>query len=306
MRVGFLFPGQGAQYVGMGKFFYDNFPQARSLFEKASQILNKDMSKLCFESSLEELTSIVNCQVSIFLVSSVSLTIFREYFKIEPQFCAGLSLGEYTSLFACGILDFEQTLKLVEKRALFMEQSSLNTKGGMISVIGLSLEVIEEICRQKGLEIANINSPQQVVVSGAYDKILESEKDFKERGALKTVILKVSGAFHSSLMQEAEQNLRTYLENIEFKTPCYGFISNVKGASAQEPQEIKELLIKQMTGVVNWKGCCEYMISKGIDTFIEFAPGKVLRGLMKKINSSSVVYNFDNEKDFQQLKEIFK
>ncbi len=304
-RVGFIFPGQGAQYVGMGKSFYDSFKTAQNIFDASEEILKIPLKDICFQGPLEILTSTVNCQVGIFVVSCAVLEVLKELFPgLKPSMVAGLSLGEYTSLYASKVLNFESALKLVHKRAYFMQKASEEFPAGMASVIGLDKDLINEVCKEFDLEIANINCPGQIAVSGPKEKIIKSTEAFKQKGAKKVVVLNVSGAFHSRFMESARAKLSQYLEEIEFKVPFCELVSNVSAQPTLDPKIIKNNLIEQMTGVVNWQGCCQFMISQGIELFLEIGPGKVLKGLMRRISPQAKVLSIGELSDVESVKEV--
>ncbi len=302
LKVGFLFPGQGAQYVGMGYSFYEKFEKAKQIFEQADQILGFKISKLCFEGPLEKLTETINCQIAVFIHSVASFEVFKESFQIQPQFLAGLSLGEYTCLYAAEVLGFKETLLLVKKRAELMQKCSEEIDGGMCSIIGLDLEKVEEICRKCGCQIANLNSPVQIVVSGEKERVLEAKELAEQLGA-KAIVLNVGGAFHSSLMKPAREALAEYLEGIEFKDAKIPIVSNVIANSIYEAKKLKENLIEQMTQRVLWQRCCEYITSQGVKLYFELGPGKVLRNLFRKIDSSCKVLTFGKEQDLEKVKK---
>lgn len=302
MDIGFIFPGQGAQYTGMGRTYYDNYPLAKEMFDSASDTLGLDFKRLCFEESQDILTQTVNCQTSIFVVSSVIFRILKEtYPEIQASCCGGLSLGEYTALYASGILDFQETLKLIKSRASFMEEASKLTLGGMISIIGLDRLSVEDICKATSFEIANINCPGQIAISGPKENIKEAENLALEKGAKRAVVLNVSGAFHSQAMEPARKNLQEYLSRTEFRNPFIPMVSNVTSQAHTDPVLIKNNLAEQMTGIVDWQGCCQFMIKQGIKLFLEIGPGKVLKGLMRRIDSGVKVVSLENTEDLENV-----
>ncbi|MCX5694306.1 MAG: ACP S-malonyltransferase [Candidatus Omnitrophica bacterium] len=295
--VGYLFAGQGSQYVGMGKDLYDSFPQAKAIFDQADKILGFSISNLCFNGPLEELTKTNNCQPAIV---TMSIACWQAYLSKNPQidgYMAGLSLGEYSALVASGALSFADAVYLVRQRGQFMEEEAVAYPGKMLSVIGLDLAKVKEICAQVKAEVANINCPGQVVISGSAEAITQAQALAKEKGAKLAVILEVSGAFHSSFMQGASQKLARELEKIKIQAPKFPVICNVTGKPVITAEEIKQNLIKQVSASVLWEDSMKLILSKGATNFIEFGPGKVLKGLMRRIDSNAQVVNIEKEVD---------
>ena len=297
--VGYLFAGQGSQYVGMGKDLCDAFPQAKAVFDKADKVLGFSISNLCFNGPLEELTKTDNCQPAIV---TMSIACWQAYLSKNPQidgYMAGLSLGEYSALVASGALSFEDAVYLVYRRGQFMEEEAALHPGKMLSVIGLDLAKVKEICAQVKAEVANINCPGQVVISGSAESIEQAQILAKEKGAKLAVVLEVSGAFHSSFMQGACLKLSGELEKIKINPPKFPVISNVTAKPAITAQEIKQNLILQVSGSVLWEDSIKLILSKGVTNFIEFGPGKVLKGLMRRIDSNAQVVNIEKETDLK-------
>lgn len=298
--VGYLFAGQGSQYVGMGKDPYDSFPQAKAIFEKANQVLGFSISDLCFNGPLPELTKTDNCQPAIV---TMTIACWEAYKTRHPQvdgLMAGLSLGEYSALVAAGALNFEDAVYLVRQRGKFMEEEALKHPGKMLSIIGLDLAKVKELCAEVKAEVANINCPGQTVISGSPEVIEKAQVLAKEKGAKLAVILEVSGAFHSSFMQEASLKLAKELEKINLSAPKFPVISNVTGKAAVDKEEIKQNLIRQVSASVLWEDSMKLILSKGVTSFIEFGPGKVLKGLMRRIDSSAQVTNIEKSTDIVQ------
>ena len=295
--VGYLFAGQGSQYVGMGKDLCDSFPEARLIFDRADKVLGFSLSSLIFNGPLEELTKTNNCQPAIVTMSIACWQVYQVKHSQIDGFMAGLSLGEYSALVAAGVFSFEDAIYLVRKRGEFMEEEAARNPGKMLSIIGLDLIQVKEICKAAKAEIANINCPGQVVISGAQQAIQNAQVLAKEKGAKLAVILEVSGAFHSSFMQGASLKLAEELKKIHMSAPKFPVISNVTAKPALSVEEIRENLIRQVSGSVLWEDSVRLILSKGISNFIEFGPGKVLKGLMRRIDSNAQVTNIEKSVD---------
>jgi [acyl-carrier-protein] S-malonyltransferase len=321
-EVSYLFPGQGAQYVGMGRQIYQRYPLARKIFDKSNEVLDFNLTKLCFEGPSQELTKTENCQPAILTSSIACLEVLRSQVPeilddsmnregscadgLKPGFAAGLSLGEYSALVASGSLAFEDALVLVRKRALFMKEASERNPGKMAAIIGLKPDKVQEICRTSFCEIANMNSPGQVVISGgdkAVDKALELAK---EEGAKKAVILEVSGPFHCSLMNWASRRLRDELEKTTIFKPKIPVVSNVTADIQSEPEQIKENLSLQVSSTTHWEKSIRFMTARGIKIFLEIGPGKVLRGLLRGIDPGLKVYNMEGPDDIESIKRLLQ
>jgi [acyl-carrier-protein] S-malonyltransferase len=310
--VAYLFAGQGAQYVGMGKDLYEGFLESKAVFDKADEILGFSISKLCFEGPQEELTQTQNCQPAILTMSIAAYEAFkstpnslpvRQVGELRtPNYTAGLSLGEYSALVAAEALSLEDAVYLVKRRGEFMEEEAAKRAGKMLSVIGLDLEIVKQVCSESGTEIANINCPGQTVVSGGIKEIESAKEKAKERGAKMAVVLDVSGAFHSSFMKEAGSRLAKELEKIKIKTPVIPLVCNVSAKPGGTPAEIKENLVKQVASSVLWEDSMRFILSQGITQFFEFGPGKVLKGMMRRIDANAVVTNIEKKEDIINLK----
>lgn len=298
--VSYLFAGQGSQYIGMGKDLYESFPESRLVFDKADKVLKIALSKLCFEGPREELTRTQNCQPAILTMSIAAWEAFKSV--VRPQtsdlrYAAGLSLGEYSALVAAGAISFEDAVYLVRRRGQFMEEEALKHPGKMLSVIGLDSAAIKQICADTKTEIANMNCPGQIVIAGDIREIEQAQALAKERGAKMAVMLEVSGAFHSSFMKEASLKLAKELDKIKIDKPKTPVISNVTAKPVGSAGEVKDNLIKQVSSPVLWEDSMRFILSKGIMNFIEFGPGKVLKGLMRRIDVNAQVINIEKKED---------
>ena len=280
----YIFPGQGAQFPGMGQDLYEQSSVAKSLFDEANSILGFDITKIMFEGSAEDLKQTNVTQPAIFLHSVILAKSMGEQFK--PEMVAGHSLGEFSALVANNTLSFEHGLKLVAQRADAMQKACDSTEGTMAAVLGLGDEVVESVCAEiQGVVVAaNYNCPGQLVISGAIEAIHAACEILKEKGARRALVLPVGGAFHSPLMEPAREQLASAIEQTIFNTPSCPIYQNVTANAVQDTAEIKTNLIAQLTSPVRWTQSVEQMIADGAQHFIEVGPGKVLQGLMRKIN----------------------
>jgi [acyl-carrier-protein] S-malonyltransferase len=291
-KIALLFPGQGAQAVGMGRQLAETLPAARALFDRANQVLGYDLADLCFNGPAEKLDSTVHSQPALFVCSLAAL----EQLKVtnpdvatQAQAAAGLSLGEYTALVFAGVMSFEDGLKVVQQRGQAMQDAADAVPSGMISVLGLDLDKVQAVCdeaRQAGevLQVANMLCPGNIVVSGhkaACDRVPEIAE---KAGAMKTIRLAVAGAFHTSIMQPAVQRLATALEHVPLTRPRIPVISNVDALAHDDPHEIRHLLVQQVVSPVRWEDSMRSLLGQGFAPFWEIGPGRVLRGLLKRID----------------------
>ena len=287
-KKAYIFPGQGAQFVGMGKDLYDQYEIARTLFNQANSILGFDITEEMFNGTDEGLRQTRITQPAIFLHSVIAAKCLGDDFK--PDMVAGHSLGEFSALVANGTLDFEDGLKLVYSRAMAMQEACELKPSTMAAVLGLEDQKVEEICASitSGVVVpANYNCPGQLVISGDIDAINEACEKLKAAGAKRALVLQVGGAFHSPLMKPAEDKLATAIENPTFKPPTCPVYQNVSAEPESDPAAIKRNLLKQLTAPVKWTQCVQSMVRDGANNFTEIGPGKVLQGLVKKIAPTS-------------------
>ncbi|MBU1727469.1 MAG: ACP S-malonyltransferase [Candidatus Omnitrophica bacterium] len=298
----FLFAGQGSQYVGMGKDLYDSFPESRAIFDKADKILGISLSEMCFAGAPDVLKLTVNSQPAILATTIAAYAAFKVKFPdVTPLFMAGLSLGEYSALIAAGSLTFEDGIRLIRRRAEIMDDASRRFPGKMAAVLDLDLNKVKEICLKSGAEIANLNAPGQIVISGKAEAVKEASKLCNEAGAKRVIELEVSGGFHSSLMFPASVELKSFLQNIAIGQAVVPVVSNYTAALEYRPAQIRENLVYQMYSSVRWEESIRLLVSQGVTKFYEFGPGKVLKGLMRRIEPSAQVVSIEKKEDILNL-----
>ena len=282
-KVALLFAGQGAQVVGMGKDLADQFPVAAELFRRADEILRRKLSDIAWNGPIEELTKTSNCQPALFVHGLACLAILRELAGNFPiGGAAGLSLGEMTAHAAAGTFDFEDGLKLVQKRGSFMDEACAATVGGMAAMIGADENAVRQLADEEDVDVANVNSPGQVVISGELAKVEAAVAVAKEHGIRRATMLNVAGAYHSRLMQSAYEKLGGALAHVVVQPPRFPVVSNVTGMEVRTPVEIRRTLQDQVTGTVRWVDCMERLLDLGCDLFVELGPGGVLAGLLRR------------------------
>lgn len=303
-RPAFLFPGQGSQVVGMGKDLYENSKAARKVFDQVDRALGEPLTELMFQGPESALNHTYNCQPAIMTMSLACLAAVAETSNgaiPQPYFLAGHSLGEYTALVASGVMDIPSAVALVRERGRLMEKACEQREGAMAAILGLDADTLEEVCHQTGTQIANINSPGQIVISGEQEQVAQAMKLAKERGARRAVALRVTGAFHSYLMGSALDGMLKALNSVEFGHPGTPVIANCTAKPLGASWEVKEELAEQLCGCVRWQECIEYMIAEGATCFIEFGPGKVLSGLVKQIKPDAAVATVNDLASVQGL-----
>ncbi|WML51968.1 ACP S-malonyltransferase [Neobacillus sp. PS3-12] len=309
-KIAFVFPGQGSQVVGMGQSLAEKHPNVKAIFENADKKLNVDLSKLIFAGPQEELTLTYNAQPALLTTSIAVLEYFRE-FGIQADYVAGHSLGEYTALVAAGALTFEEGVYLVRKRGEFMESAVPNGEGTMAAVLGLDRDRLAEVTNsvtEEGfpVQLANLNCPGQIVISGTTKGVELAGAKAKEAGAKRVLPLVVSGPFHSSLMKPAAGQLKEELDQMDMKDANIPVIANVTAEPISAASEIKEKLIEQLYSPVLWEDSVAKMLELGVDTFIEIGPGKVLSGLVKKISKNTKTYSVSDEESALAVIEALK
>jgi [acyl-carrier-protein] S-malonyltransferase len=301
VKIALLFAGQGSQYPGMGKDFYDKYDYVRTMYEEASKVLGYDLTKICFEQN-DALNQTKYTQPAILVNSLATYEVLKREFGIRPSMTAGFSLGEYSALNACGVFDYHTILNLIKRRAEFMEEAALTTKGGMAAIIGMSREDLSALCREVGhVSIANYNCPGQLVVSGVYDRLTALCEQAKAKGAKRAIMLNVSGGFHTELMHEAAQKLYQHVMLTKHHAPQFDIIMNCN-ASTLEIEKLPELMKKQIESSVYFEDTIRKMIEAEVGLFIEVGPGSVLSGFVRKIDPSKKVINIDKLADLEGLK----
>jgi len=294
-----IFPGQGAQYVGMGQSLYEGFPQAKNIFLSIDKILGFSLSEKCFQGQESELKETSTQQLAILAVSLAAFEVFKEK-EIKIDYLSGLSLGEYSCLYAAEVINLSDLVNLVDQRAKAMNKVALANPSTMFAVIGLDREKLKDIAKKENFYIANINSPGQIIVSLAKDRRDDIFTILEATGA-RVIELAVSGGFHSPFMNLAKEHLATVVEEMNFSDASIPIVSNFTAKAHTKAEEIKSNLLEQLTSSVLWNDCIKYMTGSGVDSFFEVGPSKVLRGLIRKIDRQAKVINIGEKQDLESL-----
>jgi [acyl-carrier-protein] S-malonyltransferase len=301
--IAYIFPGQGSQKVGMGRDLYSKYPSAKEVFDQADTALGFPLSQLCFQGPEEELLKTVNVQPAILITSIACLRAIHEANHdnfLSARYVAGHSLGEYTALVATNVLSLSDAVKLVRERGRLMYEAGLRNPGGMLAIIGLDEETVKSICFESKTEISNVNCPNQIVISGATDALAEAGRLVRTRGA-RIIPLKVSGAFHSALMEPITAEFSKVISSLEFLPPTIPIISNITAEPLTKVDSIKKELSTQLRHCIQWQRSVEYMMYNGITTFYEIGPGKVLSGLIRRIKPELQILNISEIEDILRL-----
>lgn len=308
-KIGLLFPGQGAQYVGMGLNLFTMYEAAAGIYKSAEGILGYDIKDICFNGPEEKLKQTEICQPALFIHSMILFSLFKEL-GIPYHSAAGHSLGEFSALSAAGIVDFEEGLKLVKKRGELVRDASSDHPGSMAAIIGLESEKVQEICREIAgdgvLMPVNYNSPEQTVISGSKELVLEAMEKASAEGAKRAIELSVSGAFHTPFMKRAYEGLKEYVSGIPLQEPLVPVMSNVTAEPMTDVDAIRHLIVEQVINPVRWTEIIKNMINDGFDTFIEVGAGRVLSGLLRRIDRNVQSYNIDKAEDIEKIKNVLK
>ncbi len=305
-KVAFMFPGQASQYPGMGKELAEKYPAARAVFEEADQALGFSISKMCFEGSEEELKLTANTQPAILAVSVAAYRVVAEK-GLTPDFVAGHSLGEYSALVAVGALNFSDAVRLVRKRGQYMQEAVPAGQGGMAAIMGISPAVVQDACKRAAMgEIctaANLNSPEQTVISGHASAVKRAVEIASQLGAKRSMMLAVSAPFHSALMMPAQEKLEKDLRATSFADLQVPLVTNVDADTIRKGDEARKALVRQVTMPVRWEESMRLLLDEGVNTFLEVGPGRVLTGLMRQIERSVASLNVEDEKSLQATVE---
>ena len=304
-RIAFIFPGQGAQAAGMGKDFYEQKETAKKIFDRATELMGFSMPELCFEEN--DRLDITEYTQAAMVTASIAMMRVLEENGIKPDVAAGLSLGEYCALAAAGVMSDEDAIKTVRQRGIFMQEEVPAGEGAMAAVLALDAAAIEEVTgSMEGVWIANYNCPGQIVISGRKEAVEAACERLKEAGAKRTVMLNVSGPFHSGMLTGAGEKLKAVLDQVEICEPQIPYVANVTAQYVRSASEVKELLTKQVSSSVRWQQSVEAMLADGVDTFIEIGPGKTLAGFMRKIDRNAKTFNVQKLEDIEKVVEALR
>lgn len=308
MKIGFIFPGQGAQSVGMGKDLYEAYDEVKQVYQKVGQISGVDIAKITFDGPEEELFQTKNTQLAILTMSIVILEILKKK-EIVPEYTAGLSLGEYSALYCAGGFDFETVIKVVKKRGELMQELVPNGDWAMAAIMGLEDKKVEEVCQTitDGFVVpANFNCPGQVAISGERNAVMVAMEKMKEAGARKCVELKTAGPFHTEKLQDASKSLQEVLQAVEIKNPEISVVKNIDAKPYSESDNKQEILAKHVINPVRFSDTIKYMIESGVDTFVEIGPGKVLTGFVKKVDKDVKLININSVETLENAIKEFE
>jgi [acyl-carrier-protein] S-malonyltransferase len=301
-KIAFIFPGQGSQYVGMGKDLYEKYSAARTVFDEFNLILGKNLSEICFEGNEEDLKQTINSQPAILAVSMAAYEAFKAKSNIVPDFLAGHSLGEYAALYASGVINRSEIIKLVQKRAELMNEAQ---PGSMSAILGMDEDKIQQMIQEASSEgticAANYNTPDQTVISGETKAVEKANELAKEMGAKRVIPLAVSGAFHSPLMKPVADKFARFVNNTNVNDGNIPVVTNVDANPTIDKAEFSSKMVKQIYSSVYWKQTINFMVEQGVDTFIEIGPGKVLSGMIKKICKTAKVCNISDVESLEKV-----
>ncbi len=303
-KIAFVFPGQGAQQLGMAKDFYESFDSSRKIFQVAKENLDVDIEKICFEE--EEKINLTEYTQPALLTACVAM-LQPVLEKVKPDVAAGLSLGEYAALVTCGVMEFKDAVAVTRKRGIYMQNEVPVGVGGMQAVLGAKRELVEEVCADiEDVYVANYNCPGQIIISGKTEALAKAKEQLTEKGVKRVMPLKVSGPFHSGMLVGAGEKLAQELQGVTISKPEMPYVTNVTAEYVREEDKVADLLAKQVSSSVRWEDSVENMIAEGVDTFVEIGPGHTLTNLIKKINREVTLINVETVEDLSKLDELGK